>query len=87
MRDDVGQALLRPEFAEFYPGIPPNEWRPTALMINSVLALPRYRRENGTPANRAPVLDEHHFMFRTVASAGSHTEKRQRRREGREEGE
>jgi hypothetical protein len=86
VREGVGQAALRPEFAELYPGIPPNEWRPTTVMMDSVLALPRYRQKGSTPANPV-VLNGDHFIFRGVASAGAHTEERQRRRDGRRDSE
>lgn len=84
MRVDVGQALLRAEFAEFYPGIPPNVWQPAAVMVNLVLGLRRHGRQ-AAQAGRDHVLNEDHFTFRGVASTASHEARQQRRRERRQD--
>jgi hypothetical protein len=64
-RPKIAQALLRPDFAPLYPGIPPNEWRPAAVMTDQVLAL-RLRRKRRVPLTRDHVLDVAHFEFRDV---------------------
>jgi hypothetical protein len=81
---DVGQALLRSEFAELYPGIQPNVWQPAAVMIDLVVGLHRNGRQRGQP-NRDRVLNTRHFTFREVASTASHEARQQRRREQRED--
>lgn len=70
MRRVVRQALLKPAFAHLYPGIPANEWQPAAVMLDQVLAV---GRSGGQVVGRAqtPVLEEAHFEFRAVASAGA----------------
>ncbi|MFL5494303.1 MAG: hypothetical protein ACJ8DC_07975 [Gemmatimonadales bacterium] len=70
VRPKIPQALLRPAFAPLYPGIPPNEWRPAAVMTDQVLAL-RLRRHRDVPFTRDHVLDATHFEFRDVASSAS----------------
>ena len=82
----MAQALLRPEFADIYPGIPPNEWQPTAVMAALVLDLRRSPQPGTRPA-RPLVLNEQHFAFRGVVSAGSREERQRHRREGRRDSE
>ncbi len=69
-RPKIPQALLRPAFAPLYPGIPPNEWRPAAVMTDYVLAI-RLRAKHRIPITRDRVLDEAHFEFRGVSSTGA----------------
>jgi hypothetical protein len=74
-RPKIPQALLRPDFAPLYPGIPPNEWRPAAVMTDQVLAL-RLRAKHRVPLTRDHVLDAAHFEFRDVGlSATSRAER------------
>ncbi len=84
MRPGVRQALLRPAFAHLYPGIPTGEWAPAAVMRDRVLAL---RLRAGTPATALQIrmLDEDHFEYRGVVSAGSRDQEVRSRREDREE--
>src|SRR5687768_15573267 len=83
-RADVRQALLRSGFSHLYPGIPAGEWHPASVMVNLVLSI-------GTGASRAQatdrdrVLDERHFQFRGLPSAGSQDDLRRSRLEGRQE--
>jgi hypothetical protein len=81
-RPQIAQALLRPAFAPLYPGIPPNEWRPAAVMTDQVLAI-RINTKHQVPVTRDRALDTAHFEFRTVASAGSTTAQRESRSEER----
>ena len=39
IRADVRQALLKSASAHLYPGIPPGEWQPAAVMADMVIAL------------------------------------------------
>src|SRR5437762_209223 len=55
-RPKIPQALLRPDFAVLYPGIPPNEWRPAAVMTDQVLTL-RLRAKHRVPLTRDHALD------------------------------
>jgi hypothetical protein len=74
-RSKIPQALLRPDFAPLYPGIPPNEWRPASVMTDQVLAL-RLRGKHRIPLTRDHVLDAAHFEFRDVGlSATSRAER------------
>jgi hypothetical protein len=69
-RPGIRQALLKPTFAHLYPGIPANEWQPVAVMTDLVLALrPKALRQ--VPGTRDRALDDAHFEFRGVASAGA----------------
>ena len=72
-RPVIRQALLKPAFAHLYPGIPANEWQPAAVMMGQVLALQPGRRAAGQAGRRSDhrVLEEAHFEFRGVASAGA----------------
>ncbi|HEX3232976.1 MAG TPA: hypothetical protein VHR41_02180 [Gemmatimonadales bacterium] len=81
-RPQIAQALLRPAFASLYPGIPPNEWRPAAVMTDQVLAI-RLHAKHQVPMIRDRALDATHFEFRTVPSAGSSMAQRESRSEER----
>jgi hypothetical protein len=81
-RPGIRQALLRPEFAQLYPGIPANEWLPAAVLTDQVLAL-RLRARERVPLDRDRVLDEAHFEFRDVASRGQSDAAREARQEER----
>jgi len=83
-RPGIRQALLRPEFAHLYPGIAANEWLPAAVVTDQVLAL-KLRGKERVPLTRDRVLDERHFEFRGVASAGQADAVRQARLEERQE--
>lgn len=61
--------MLRPEFAALYPGIAANEWQPAAVLTDQVLSL-RLRARDRVPLTRDRVLDDRHFEFRGVPSAG-----------------
>jgi hypothetical protein len=80
VRADVRQALLKSGSAHLYPGIPPGEWQPAAVMADMVHALGRAAR-NSSGRNR--VLDERHFEFRGRLSAGGQDDQRQSRQESR----
>jgi hypothetical protein len=62
--------MLKPAFAHLYPGIAANEWQPAAVMMDLVLAM-RLRSFRTVPVTRERVLDDTHFEFRGVASAGA----------------
>jgi hypothetical protein len=81
VRSDVRQAMLKPEFAHLYPGIPANEWQPAAVMTDLVMAL-RPRGPTG-PIARDRALDGPHFEFRGVPSAAAHEARRASRLEER----
>jgi hypothetical protein len=83
-RPGIRQALLRPEFAHLYPGIAANEWLPAAVVTDQVLAL-KLRGKERVPLTRDRALDERHFEFRGVASAGQADAVRQARQEERQE--
>ena len=83
-RPGIRQALLKPEFAHLYPGIAANEWLPAAVVTDQVLAL-KLRGKERVPLNRDRALDERHFEFRGVASAGQADAVRQARLEERQE--
>jgi hypothetical protein len=83
-RPGIRQALLKPEFAHLYPGIAANEWLPAAVVTDQVLAL-RLRGKERVPLTRDRALDERHFEFRGVASAGQADAIRQARNEERQE--
>ena len=76
--------MLRPEFAHLYPGIPANEWLPAAVLTDQVLAL-RLRARDRVPPTRDRVLDDRHFDFRGVTSAGQADAEREARQEERRE--
>jgi hypothetical protein len=79
VRADVRQALLKSGSAHLYPGIPPGEWQPAAVMADLVLALRTGTRHG--PRDR--VLDERHFEFRGRLSAGAQDDQRRSRLEDR----
>jgi hypothetical protein len=83
-RPGIRQAMLRPEFAPLYPGIPANEWLPAAVLTDQVLAL-RLRARERVPVTRERVLDQDHFDFRGVPSAGQADAVRQARQEDRQD--
>jgi hypothetical protein len=82
VRADVRQALLKSGFAHLYPGIPPGEWQPAAVMVGQVRAL-RPESSNGSSRLRNRVLDERHFQFRGRLSAGALDDQRRSRLEDR----
>lgn len=82
VRADVRQALLKSASAHLYPGIPPGEWQPAAVMVDLVLAL-RPGARSGPARGRDRVLNEHHFEFRGRLSAGGQDEQRRSRMEDR----
>lgn len=77
-RPGIRQAMLKPAYAHLYPGIPANEWQPAAAMMDQVLAL-RLRALDGVLVTRERALNDTHFEFRGVASAGSADSVRQSR--------
>jgi hypothetical protein len=81
VRADVRQALLKSASAHLYPGIPPGEWQPAAVMVDMVLASGRGARIASSARDR--VLDERHFEFRGRLSAGTQDIQRQSRLEDR----
>jgi hypothetical protein len=81
-RADVRQALLKSAYAHLYPGIPPGEWQPAAVVVDQVLALRPVRRKQD-PQARERVLDERHFQFRGLPSAGTQDDQRRSRLEDR----
>lgn len=83
-RADVRQALLRSGFGHLYPGIPVGEWHPATVMVKLVIS----SRPGSTPvsaADRDRVLDEHHFQFRGLPSAGTQDDRRRSRLEDRQD--
>jgi hypothetical protein len=84
VRADVRQALLKSGFAHLYPGIPPGEWHPAAVMVNQVLAL-RPGPGSSRGVNRNRVLDGRHFEFRGRLSAGALDDQRRSRLEDRQD--
>ena len=83
-RADVRQALLRSGFGHLYPGIPAGEWHPASVMVNLVLSS-RPRGTHVSTADRDRVLDEQHFQFRGLPSAGSQDDRRRSRLEDRQD--
>lgn len=84
VRADVRQALLKSGSAHLYPGIPPGEWQPAAVMADMVLALHTGARDR-PPQARDRVLDERHFEFRGRLSAGGQDDQRRSRLEDRQD--
>jgi hypothetical protein len=82
IRADVRQALLKSSSAHLYPGIPPGEWQPAAVMADMVLAL-RTAASHGASQPRSRLLDERHFEFRGRLSAGAQDDQRRSRLEDR----
>jgi hypothetical protein len=84
VRADVRQALLKLGSAHLYPGIPPGEWQPAAVMANMVHAIRAGDRHD--PAKRRNrLLDERHFEFRGRLSAGAQDDQRRSRLEDRQD--
>jgi hypothetical protein len=81
-RADVRQALLKFGFSHLYPGIPTGEWHPAAVMVNLVRSAGSGSRLQ-PGINRDRVLDERHFQFRGLPSAGSQDDQRRSRLEDR----
>jgi hypothetical protein len=82
VRADVRQAILKPGCGHLYPGIPPGEWQPAAVMADQVRAL-RPDLWPGSPQAPDRVLDERHFEFRGRLSAGALDDQRRSRLEDR----
>ncbi len=63
---DMGQrqARLRPEFAAVYPGVPADEWRLVADLIDCVTAAQLRGGRRSGEVLRGRVLDDRHFEFR-----------------------
>jgi len=81
-RADVRQALLKSSYGDLYPGIPPGEWQPAGVMVDLVLSL-RSGSRHRTGVDRDRVLDERHFQFRGLPSAGTQDDQRRSRLEDR----
>jgi hypothetical protein len=60
------QVRLRPQYADLYPGIPPNEWWPAWLMAERLLAL---AEAQGVPPHER-ICNPSHFAFRGGQSRG-----------------
>jgi hypothetical protein len=82
VRADVRQALLRSGFAHLYPGIPTGEWQPAAVMAQLVLGLGTDSIQRAALV-RDRVLDDKHFQFRGLPSAGARDDQRRSRLEDR----
>jgi hypothetical protein len=81
-RADVRQALLKPVYAHLYPGIPHSEWQPAAVLAQLVLSLrPDIRHQT---EGRSRILDQKHFEFRGLPSAGTRDDQRRSRLEDRQ---
>lgn len=81
-RADVRQALLKSGFSHLYPGIPTDEWHPAAVMVKLVLTA-RPGSHHEAEVDRERVLDERHFQFRGLPSAGTQDDQRRSRLEDR----
>jgi hypothetical protein len=77
----VRQALLKSGFGHLYPGIPPGEWQPASVMVNLVL---KSRGGSHNQTDDRP-LDERHFQFRGLPSAGTQDDQRRSRLEDRKQ--
>jgi hypothetical protein len=82
VRADVRQALLRSGFGHLYPGISPGEWQPASVMVKQVL-MSRPGTPNPIAGEVDRVLDERHFQFRGLPSAGTQDDQRRSRLEDR----
>jgi len=62
------EAMLRPEFGDWYPTVTPGQWYPADELTGRVLA----HRRSGTPqwAPEQRVPSDEHFEFRGGASGG-----------------
>ena len=83
-RADVRQALLKAGFSHLYPGIPTGEWHPAAVMVNLVLSSHTGVHRHAA-VDRDRVLDERHFQFRGLPSAGTQDDQRRSRLEDRKD--
>jgi hypothetical protein len=83
-RADVRQALLKSGFSHLYPGIPTGEWHPAAVMVNLVLSSRPGSRQHAA-VDRDRVLDERHFQFRGLPSAGTQDDQRRSRLQDRKD--
>jgi hypothetical protein len=83
VRADVRQALLKLGSAHLYPGIPPGEWQPAAVMADMVHSIRAGARRGA--ADSRDRLDERHFEFRGRLSAGAQDDQRRSRFEDRQE--
>jgi hypothetical protein len=81
-RADVRQALLKSSYGHLYPGIPPGEWQPAAVMVDLVLS-GRSGSRHQALVDRDRVLHERHFQFRGLPSAGTQDDQRRSRLEDR----
>jgi hypothetical protein len=81
-RADVRQALLKPVYAHLYPGIPHSEWQPAAVLAELVWSIRPAIRQQAD--GRSRILDEKHFEFRGLPSAGTREEQRRSRLEDRQ---
>ena len=81
-RADVRQALLKSSYGHLYPGIPSGEWQPAAVMVAQVRSL-RLGSRHQAAGDRHRVLDERHFQFRGLPSAGTQDDQRRSRLEDR----
>ena len=81
-RADVRQALLKSGFSHLYPGIPPGEWQPASVMVKLVL-MSRSGSRSQVDVDLDRVLDERHFQFRGLPSAGTQDDQRRSRLEDR----
>ena len=70
------EARLRPEYADFYPGVPPGIWLPAADLGATLLM--QHLRAPAPPELGNRLLDESHFEFRGGASRGPGTADRTR---------
>jgi hypothetical protein len=84
VRADVRQALLKSGSAHLYPGIPPGEWQPAAVMADMVQALRAGVRHQAIESVDR-LLDQRHFEFRGRLSAGAQDDQRRSRQEDRQE--
>lgn len=80
-RADVRQALLKFSHAHLYPGIAPGEWQPAAVMVDLVLSARSGSRQ--ATVDRDRVLNQRHFQFRGLPSAGTQDDQRRSRLEDR----
>ncbi len=83
-RANVRQALLKLGSAHLYPGIPPGEWQPAAVMADMVRTM-RAGTRRGSAGTRDRLLDERHFEFRGRLSAGARDDQRRARLQDRQE--
>ncbi|MGH7528646.1 MAG: hypothetical protein ACREMX_18280 [Gemmatimonadales bacterium] len=80
MNSGERQARLKPEFAHLYPGIPPGEWQPAAVMADRVLAL-RLQAGKAGEVLRDRALSGEHFEYRGALS-GEARDRQTRSRRG-----